>query len=151
MATQASPHPAAQAASVLLSQNTPQLNPGSSAAPDRGAGTELVAGPGVRLGATPPESDFRNSAESADRQQNGDSPGLRLSAPLERMPVSLGVSIPVRGFRVRSLLAMRPGELVETQWVNGEDLPLSSGELQLAWCEFEVVDTRLAVRLTRLA
>jgi flagellar motor switch protein FliN/FliY len=57
----------------------------------------------------------------------------------------------VRGFRVRTLLAMRAGELIETQWVNGEDLPLASGDLQLAWCEFEVVDSRLAVRVTRLA
>jgi flagellar motor switch protein FliN/FliY len=67
------------------------------------------------------------------------------------MPVTLGVAIPVRDFRVRNLLAMRAGELIETQWVHGEDLPLASGPLQLAWCEFEVVDTRLAVRLTRLA
>jgi len=34
--------------------------------------------------------------------------------------------------------------------VNGDDVPLSSGNVQLAWSEFEVVDTQLAVRLTRL-
>jgi hypothetical protein len=30
-------------------------------------------------------------------------------------------------------------------------VPLGSGEVQLAWSEFEVVDTQLAVRITRLA
>jgi len=30
-------------------------------------------------------------------------------------------------------------------------LPLAAGEVQLAWSEFEVIETRLAVRVTRLA
>jgi flagellar motor switch/type III secretory pathway protein FliN len=70
---------------------------------------------------------------------------------MARLPVDLQVLIPVRAFRVRHLLAMGPGEIIESSWANGEDLPLSSGEVQLAWSEFEVVDNRLAVRVTRLA
>ncbi len=54
-------------------------------------------------------------------------------------------------FRVRNLLALAPGQLIETQWVPGNDMPLAAGEVQLAWSEFEVVETRLAVRITRLA
>jgi hypothetical protein len=76
---------------------------------------------------------------------------LRLSAPQARLPVALDVMVPVRGFRVRHLLAMTLGEVIETDWGHGEDLPLSSGDVQLAWSEFEVVDSRLAVRVTRLA
>jgi hypothetical protein len=41
--------------------------------------------------------------------------------------------------------------VIKSQWVHGEDLPLASGDVQLAWSEFEVVDSQLAVRLTRLA
>jgi flagellar motor switch protein FliN/FliY len=67
------------------------------------------------------------------------------------MPVELSVAVPVRNFRVRDLLALEAGGLIETQWANGEDLPLTSGDVPLAWSEFEVVDTRLAVRVTRLA
>jgi flagellar motor switch/type III secretory pathway protein FliN len=70
---------------------------------------------------------------------------------LARLPVGLMVSVPVRQFRVRHLLAIAPGGVIESQWGLGEDLPLSSGDVQLAWSEFEVVDTRLAVRVTRLA
>jgi flagellar motor switch protein FliN/FliY len=81
------------------------------------------------------------------------SPGhepIPLSPPVARLPVQLDVTIPIRDFRVRTLLALEPGQLVESQWVNGEDVPLVAGEVQLAWSEFEVVDTQLAVRLTRL-
>jgi flagellar motor switch protein FliN/FliY len=65
--------------------------------------------------------------------------------------VGLSVAVPVREFRVRHLLAISAGNLIETQWGHGEDLPLASGDVQLAWSEFEVIDSRLAVRVTRLA
>jgi flagellar motor switch/type III secretory pathway protein FliN len=67
-----------------------------------------------------------------------------------RLPVQLDVGIPIRDFRVKNLLVLAPGVLIESQWAPGEDVPVASGEVQLAWSEFEVVDTQLAVRLTRL-
>ena len=77
--------------------------------------------------------------------------GLQLSPMLARLPVQLDVKVPVRNFRVHNLLALEPGNVVETEWGHGEDMPLNSGKVQLAWSEFEVVDTQLAVRITRLA
>lgn len=74
-----------------------------------------------------------------------------LSAPVTLLPVELDVAVPVRQFRVRNLLALQPGQLIESQWGNGEDLPLASADVQLAWSEFEVIETQLAVRITRLA
>lgn len=76
---------------------------------------------------------------------------IAVSGPVARLPVELDVSVPVREFRVRNLLALGPGQVIETQWAHGEDLPLASGEVQLAWSEFEVIDSQLAVRVTRLA
>jgi flagellar motor switch protein FliN/FliY len=76
---------------------------------------------------------------------------IALSGPVSRLPVELDVAIPVREFRVRNLLALEPGQLIETQWGHGEDMPLAAGEVQLAWSEFEVIDLQLAVRVTRLA
>jgi flagellar motor switch/type III secretory pathway protein FliN len=73
------------------------------------------------------------------------------SAAMGRLPVELDVSVPVRNFRVRNLLALEPSDLVETVWEHGEDVPLAAGRVQLAWSEFEVIDTQLAVRVTRLA
>jgi flagellar motor switch protein FliN/FliY len=72
-------------------------------------------------------------------------------AQIARLPVELDVSIPLRDFRVRDLLALEPGRLIESEWSNGVDLPLAAGQVQLAWTEFEVIETDLVVRLTRLA
>ncbi len=76
--------------------------------------------------------------------------GLTLTAPIARMPVELDVAVPVRDFRVRNLLTLEPGQVIESQWAHGEDLPLAAGDVQLAWSEFEVVDSQLAVRVTRM-
>jgi flagellar motor switch protein FliM len=77
-------------------------------------------------------------------------PALQLSRAMSRLPVELDVSVAVREFRVRNLLALEPGQVIETEWGHGEDVPLASGDVQLAWSEFEVVDSQLAVRVTRL-
>lgn len=77
--------------------------------------------------------------------------GFFLSPPVARLPVELDVAIPVRDFRVRNLLALEPGQVIETRWANGEDMPLATHSVQLAWSEFEVVENQLAVRITRLA
>ena len=77
--------------------------------------------------------------------------GIALSGAVRRLPVELDVAVPLRGFRVRNLLALEPGNLIESGWGHGEDVPLAAGEVQLAWSEFEVIDTQLAVRVTRLA
>jgi flagellar motor switch protein FliN/FliY len=65
------------------------------------------------------------------------------------LPVELDVAIPVRNFRVRDLLVLAPGQLIESQFANGGDLPLTAQGVHLAWTEFEVIENRLAVRVTR--
>lgn len=109
--------------------------------------------PGEKLGAgalpVAVEAAARSGLLSVPGQLEEDGQSFRL--PVTRLPVGLDVLIPVRAFRVRDLLALEPGRLIESQWANGEDLPLASGNVQLAWSEFEVVDTQLAVRVTRLA
>ena len=76
---------------------------------------------------------------------------IALGSAIAGLPVELDVAVPVREFRVRNLLALEVGQVIETRWVQGEDLPLSADDVQLAWSEFELVETALAVRLTRLA
>lgn len=74
----------------------------------------------------------------------------QLSATVRRLPVELDVVIPVNEFRVRNLLTIEPGNIVPSRWSYGDDVPLSAGDVQLAWSEFEVIDGHLAVRITRL-
>jgi len=102
---------------------------GSETSAELAAERELVAS------AAPPEAAQRIPAGS----------------PVARLPVEVDISIPVREFRVRNLLAIAPGDLLESRWPQGEDLPLAAGDVRLAWSEFEVIDTLLAVRVTRMA
>ena len=91
------------------------------------------------------EKTLRPSAEPEEER-----PLVAPGSPEARLPVELEVAVPVREFRVRNLLALEAGQLIETQWGHGLDVPLACGDVQLAWSEFEVVDLQLAVRLTRL-
>jgi len=103
---------------------------------------------GVETGAANGELSEQALVPSAPAVPAG---GTNLVNPIAmRLPVELEVTIPVRDFRVRNLLALQAGSLVESQWAHGEDVPLGSADVQLAWSEFDVVDTQLAVRLTRL-
>ena len=76
--------------------------------------------------------------------------GQQVSPAIARLPVELDVCVPVRNFRVQHLLALEPGHVIESLWPHGNDVPLTAGEVQLAWSEFEVIDEHLAVRVTRL-
>ncbi len=72
-------------------------------------------------------------------------------SPASRLPVELEVGVPLRDFRVRNLLALDAGAVVESRWGHAEDVPIAAGKVQLAWAEFEVMDLQIAVRVTRLA
>jgi hypothetical protein len=70
---------------------------------------------------------------------------------LARIPMRMSAGIPLTGFKVRDLLALKPGQLITSNWESTADVPLHAGEVQVSWSEFEVVEQRMAVRVTRLA
>lgn len=72
-------------------------------------------------------------------------------AAIKCIPVEVDVSIPIHRFRVRDVLALKEGQVIATRWLEGEDMPLAAHGTQLAWTEVEVIDQKLAVRITRLA
>lgn len=81
----------------------------------------------------------------------GEEEDLLANSAAGLLPVEVEVGVPVREFRVRNLLALEPGQVIESQWNHAEDVPLGAGKVQLAWSEFEVLDAQMAVRVTRLA
>jgi len=72
------------------------------------------------------------------------------SSPLAGLPMQLDVTIPIPAFRVQDLLALQKGAVLGSRWPHAEDVPVWCGGVQLVWTEFEVVDQKLAVRVTRL-
>jgi len=69
---------------------------------------------------------------------------------LSRLPITVAARIPLGQFSVRDLLGMAEGQVFESSISDTEDVPLAVGNVQLGWTEFEVVEQRIALRLTRL-
>ena len=72
-------------------------------------------------------------------------------SPLARLPLQLDVTVPIPSFRVEDLLTLEKDTVLESGWSHTEDVPVWCGGVQLAWTEFEVVDEKLAVRVTRIS
>jgi flagellar motor switch protein FliN/FliY len=90
----------------------------------------------------------RSESES---QEAVASAALATDSPLACLPVQLDVTVPIPSFRVENLLALEKDSVLESHWSHGEDVPVWCGGVQLAWTEFEVVDQKLAVRVTRIS
>jgi flagellar motor switch protein FliN/FliY len=88
---------------------------------------------------------------AAAAQPKPETPAPDPWAHVEALPCLLTVEIPVHGFTVSDLVHLEGGRIIATRWTVGQDVPLRiNGEL-IAWSEFEIVQDRLAVRLTELA
>ena len=70
---------------------------------------------------------------------------------LSRMRVMLTVRIALDRIKVRDLLQLQQGQVLVSRWSHTNDVPLTAGEVRLAWSEFEVSGQRIGVRLTQLA
>jgi flagellar motor switch protein FliN/FliY len=68
-----------------------------------------------------------------------------------RLPCLLTVEISVPGFTVADLVHLERGRIIASRWRVGQDVPLRVNDELIAWSEFEIVQNRLAVRLTELA
>lgn len=67
------------------------------------------------------------------------------------LPCELSVELPLPNFRVADLMKLRAGSVIDTGWHLGQDIPWRINGTLIGWSEFEVVNHRLAVRLTELA
>lgn len=105
--------------------------------------TKPAIGAGSALLVSEQEDSTRGAAHPEPRV-------LPEASPLVGLPMQLDVMIPIPSFRVQDLLALEKGAVLESQWLQGDDVPVWCGRSQLVWSEFEVVDQKLAVRVTRL-
>jgi flagellar motor switch/type III secretory pathway protein FliN len=68
--------------------------------------------------------------------------------PVLRLPCELTVDLPLPDFKIANFLQLRVGSVVATSWQAGRDVPLRVNGALIGWSEFEVVGSRLAVRVT---
>lgn len=71
-------------------------------------------------------------------------------ADAEFLPCSLSAEIEMNHFTVRDLFRLEVDAVLDSGWVQNVDVPLRANKQLIAWVEFEVIEERLAVRLTEL-
>ena len=69
----------------------------------------------------------------------------------ERLPCRLSVQAQVPGFTLKDLLNLQPQSIIRSQLATSASPPLRVNGEVIGWCNFEVLGSRLAVRLTELA
>ena len=90
----------------------------------------------------------------------GNEPQARVveSVPLSReiwpealeLPCRLYVALGVPHLTIRDLLSLRLNSLVDTERREGAHVPVLVNGVMVGWAEFDVIDGRLAVRMTEM-
>ena len=66
------------------------------------------------------------------------------------LPCQLWVALEVPHFTVRDLLSLGANSLVDTERREGAHVPVLVNSVMVGWAEFDVIDGRLAVRMTEM-
>jgi flagellar motor switch protein FliN/FliY len=66
------------------------------------------------------------------------------------LPCHLAVALEVPHFTVRDLLSLSVNSLVDTRRREGAHVPVMVNGVMVGWAEFDVIDARLAVRMTEM-
>jgi flagellar motor switch protein FliM len=69
---------------------------------------------------------------------------------LAQLQITMRVGVPLNRFRVKDLLSLQVGQVIESLSPKNDDIPVAVGDVQLGWCEFEIIEQRIGLRLTRL-
>ncbi len=66
------------------------------------------------------------------------------------LPCQLFVALEVPHFTIRDLLSLNVNSLVDTGRREGAHVPVLVNGVMVGWAEFDVIDGRLAVRMTEM-
>jgi flagellar motor switch protein FliN/FliY len=66
------------------------------------------------------------------------------------LPCQLIVSLKIPQFTIRDLLALSVNSLVNTHRREGAHVPIVVNGVMIAWAEFDVLEGKLAVRMTEM-
>jgi flagellar motor switch protein FliN/FliY len=84
------------------------------------------------------------------RSMESPHPATGLWPEVLELPCHLAVELEVPGFTIRDLLSLDVDSVVDTQRGEGAHVPVVVNGVMVAWAEFDVMEDRLAVRLTEI-
>jgi flagellar motor switch/type III secretory pathway protein FliN len=91
------------------------------------------------------------TAQEAENRTGSDPVNELRWSQAESLPCKLSVQARVPGFTLKNLLNLGPQTIVRSQLASSASPPLRVNGEVVAWCDFEVLGSRLAVRVTELA
>ncbi len=68
-----------------------------------------------------------------------------------RLQCEFTIEVPLPSVKLADLLGLKVGSVIDSRWKVGTDVPARVNGVVVAWSEFEVVNGKLAVRVTDLA
>lgn len=71
--------------------------------------------------------------------------------PFLELPCNLTLELTIPEFTVADLLRLQPGDVVDSKWSQGQDVPVQLNDQLIAWAEFEPVGESLGMRVTEWA
>ena len=66
------------------------------------------------------------------------------------LPCHFTVGLEVPHFTIRDMLSLSVNSLVDTRRREGAHVPVMVNSIMVGWAEFDVIDGRLAVRMTEM-
>lgn len=66
------------------------------------------------------------------------------------LPCQLTVSLEVPHFTIRDILSLNNNSVVDTRRREGAHVPVKVNGVMVGWAEFDVIEGRLAVRMTEM-
>jgi flagellar motor switch protein FliN len=91
------------------------------------------------------------TTETQNKHRAGDGGATDIWKQVPELPCELTLDLPLPGFKLRDLVQLQAGTVLDSTWSVGTDLPLRVNGTLIAWSEFEVVADRLAARVTEVA
>ena len=98
-----------------------------------------------------PQTAAQTATAQAENRTGSDPLNQLCWSQAQSLPCELSVQARVTGFTLKNLLNLGPQTIVRSQLASSASPPLRVNGEVVAWCDFEVLGSRLAVRLTELA
>lgn len=79
---------------------------------------------------------------------NSGSPSLAAVAPIQDVPIEIGIELDRRMMKMREILELQPGSIIEMYRSAGENIDIYVGNRLVGFGEIVIIENTIGVRIT---
>lgn len=79
---------------------------------------------------------------------NSASPSLAVVAPIQDVPIEIGIELDRRMMKMREILELQPGSIIEMYRSAGENIDIYIGNRLVGFGEIVIIENTIGVRIT---